>query len=69
MTQVLNNESCSVVSLEFINSNGKDILFLMSETWKKERNEFFLRDLNWMNNSSLAFLADKVGMWECFFVC
>ena len=20
-----------------------------------------------MNNSSLAFLADKVGMWECFF--
>ena len=39
----------------------------MSEAWKKERNEFFLRDLNCMNNSSLAFLADKVGMLECFF--
>ena len=39
----------------------------MSEAWNKERNEFFLRDLNCMNNSSLAFLADKVGMWECFF--
>ena len=66
-TQVLNNESCSVVSLEFINSNGKDIIFLMSEAWNKERNEFFLRDLNCMINSSLAFLADKVGIWECFF--
>ena len=39
----------------------------MSEAWNKERSEFFLRDLNCMNNSSLAFLADKMGMWECFF--
>ena len=22
-----------------------------------------------MNNSFLAFLADNVGMWECFFFC
>ena len=40
----------------------------MSEAWKKERNEFFLRDLNCMNNSSIAFLADKVAMLECFFL-
>ena len=39
----------------------------MSEAWNKESNELFLRDLNCMNNSSLAFLADKVGIWECFF--
>lgn len=39
----------------------------MPEAWNKERNEFFLRDLNCMKNSSLAFLADKVGIWECFF--
>ena len=39
----------------------------MSEAWNKERNEFFLPDSNCMNNSSLAFLADKVGMWEFFF--
>ena len=41
----------------------------MSEAWNKESNELFLRDLNCMNNSSLAFLADKMGMWECFFFC
>ena len=41
----------------------------MSKAGNKERNEFFLRDLYCMNNSSLAFLADKVGMWECFFFC
>lgn len=42
----------------------------MSEAWNKERNEFFLRDLNCMNNPSLAFLVKKVGMWKCFsFFC
>ena len=41
----------------------------MSEARNREIDEFFLRDLNCMNNSSLAFLADKVGMWECFFFC
>ena len=46
----------------FCNSNEKEIIFLMSEAWNKERNEIFLRDLNGVNNSSLAFLVDK---WEC----
>lgn len=32
----------------------------MSEAWNKERNEFFWRNLNPMNNFSLPFLADKV---------